>query len=377
MLETPRRWLAALRAGADPQRFAYHEVPDPDDPETTCCANAEDRAQLLLALQYDPRPEDAPLLRLLLDAEIEAHSHADYQGLEEELHLAAWLVAKLRDPADVFRMSRAKFANFDTGCGFDGEHLVAAGVARTLAYLHASDDPRGADVFEYLAAADSECKFDEAEIDAWHAAKAEWFPAREADESPLTMLERALRFAPAEAPRWLELWLAGQEPGDRTLSHLCSYAVRLGDFDRAIAVTNQRIALAGDADSGVDIRETLVGVLIGAGRIEQAEATMEQAALRAAQQVRSAWEQRRTLERWLELAEAATSHETAGPLGRRAFERADALFTAGFGHCYDNLERLAACAEAFGASNAYLRLAAARDEERRRLDEQMARLTAR
>ncbi len=61
MLETARDWLAQLRAGADPQRFAYQETRDPDDGDSTCCAAAEARAQLLLALQYDHDPGDAAL----------------------------------------------------------------------------------------------------------------------------------------------------------------------------------------------------------------------------------------------------------------------------------------------------------------------------
>lgn len=377
MLETARRWLAELRAGADPQRFAYHEAIDPDDPESTCCAAAEARAQLLLALQYDHDPADAPLLRLLLDAEIEAHASADFQGLYEELHLAAWLVARLRDPADVFRMWAAKSANFDTGCGFDGQHLVAAGVARTLDYLHTSDDPRCEDIREYLADSRGPCRFDEAEIAAWHAAKAEWFPAREAEETPLTMLERALRFAPALAGPWLDAWLAAEEPGDRTLASLCHYALELGDFERALAAARERISLAGDGDGGIATREALARVLIAAGRLDEAEAALTEASTLATAHTRSAWQQRTSLERWLDLAEAAAGDPSAQAPGRRALARADALLTRGFGHCLDNLRRLVACAEALGEVEAYAHIVAARDAEQRSSDELFTRLKAR
>lgn len=375
MLETARRWLAELRAGADPQRFAYHAITDPDDPDSTCCANAEARAQLLLALQYDHRPDDATLLRLLLDAEAEAHASADMQGLYEELHLAAWLVARLRDPADVFRMWAAKSANFDTGCGFDGEHLVAAGVARTLAALNASDHPARGDILEYLADADGQCRFDEADIAAWHAAKAEWFPASEADETPLTLLERALRFAPDQAAPWLDLWLAGEPPGERTLSSLCHYALQLGDFERAIAAARELVAGAGD-DGRVAALERLSGVLIAAGRLDEAGAALAQAATIAATRARSAWQQRSSLERWLDLAEAAAPDAAALALGRGALARADALLGRGFGHCLDNLRRLTACAEALGETDAYAHVVAARDAEQRECDALFARLKA-
>lgn len=376
MLETARRWLAELRAGADPRRFAYHATTDPADPDSTCCANAEARAQLLLALQYDHGPADAPLLRLLLDAETRAHASADMQGLYEELHLAAWLVAQLRDPADVFRMWAAKSANFDTGCGLDGEHLVAAGVARTREALHASDHPARGDILEYLADADGPCRFDEADIAAWHAAKAEWFPAREADETPLTLLERALRFAPEQAAPWLDLWLAGEEPGERTLTSLCHYASQLGDYERAIAAARELVARA-DADDSVAAHERLAAVLIEAGRLEQAAAALAQATTIAATRSRSAWQQRSSLERWLDLAEAAAPDATAQALGRSALARADALLSRGFGHCLDNLRRLVDCAAALGEIDAYAHLVAARDEEQRKCDELFARLKAR
>ncbi len=359
MLTAAKAWLAELRSGADPRRFAYCEREDP----------AEMRGQLLLALQYDHSPGDAPLLRLLLDAEREAHARSEYQGLEEGLDLAAWLVATLRDPADVFRLWAAKCANFDTQCGFDGEYLVAAGVARSVAYLRASEDPRSAAILAYLADDSGDCRFSEAEIEDWRAAKAEWFPARETDEMPRTMLERALAFAPEQAPHWLAVWLAGEERGDRTLVDLCHYALQIEDFERAIAVARELVDRAGDGDEVVGAHERLAGVLITAGRLVDAAAALTEAAARAATRSRSAWEQRRLLERWLELAEAARDD-----LGRHAFARADALFTAGFGHCHDNLRRLAACAAALGETEAATRLAAARDLEGRRLDEQMLRL---
>ena len=359
MLETARGWLTELRAGGDPRRF----VDPSDDPADGSRSAAEDRALLLLALQYDHQPGDAALLRLLLDAEIEAHRHADFQGLEEELRLAAWLVAGLRDPADVFRMWRAKHANFDTGCGLDGEHLAAAGVARTVEYLRTNDDPRAADILADLAERD----LDEEAIAGWHAALADWFPASEADESPLTLLERALRFAPEQAPHRLELWLASEEPGDRTLADLCQYSLQLGDYERAIAAARQRIDITGDGDLVVGLHEQLGATLIAAGRLDDAEAALMRAATLAAARVRSAWQQRCSLEKWLDLAEAAAPREAARPLARRAFARADHLLTAGFGHCFTNLDRLTTCARVLGEEAAN-RLAGLRDAERRRID---------
>lgn len=370
MLETARGWLAELRAGADPRRFTYRADDDPTD----------ERALLLLALQYDHREADAPLLRLLLDAEREAHEDPDGYGLEDGLKLAAWLVARLKDPADVFRMWAAKSANFDTHCGFDGQHLVAAGVARTLAYLRASDDPRRDDILEYLLNAAGECHFSDDELARWHAAQAAWFPANEADESVVTMLERALDLAPEHAPRWLELWLADQPRSERTLVDLCHYALRLGDFDRAVATAEELLTLATDR---LAARERLARVLTRAGRLAEAEAALTRHADEAAAGKRTAWEQRMALERWLDLAEAvlaaaAADARAADPaIGRRAVARADALLTAGFGHCLDNLCRLTDCAAALGEAEIHARVVVARDAEARECDAMMARVTAR
>lgn len=368
MLETARGWLAELRAGADPRRFTYRTDEDATD----------ERALLLLALQYDHRDSDAPLLRLLLDAEREAHEDADFQGLYETLKLAAWLVARLRDPADVFRMWAAKSANFDTHCGFDGQHLICAGIARTLVYLRESDDPRRDDILEYLTDATGECVFTEDELAYWHAAMAEWFPANEADESALTMLERALDLAPEHAPRWLEVWLAGEPRNERTLIDLCHYALRLDDFDRAVITAEELLALATDRHAAL---ERLAHVLTSAGRLAEAEAALVRCAAEAA--LPTSWQQRTALERWLDLAEAVIASATAGPktadpaIGRRALARADALMTAGFGHCLDNLRRLTDCAAALDEPEIHARVVVARDEESRKGDEMMARLKAR
>lgn len=367
MLETARGWLAELRAGADPRRFTDR----PDDDVT------DERAQLLLALQYDHRDSDAPLLRLLLDAERAAHEHADFQGLHDSLKLAAWLVARLRDPADVFRMWAAKSANFDTHCGFDGQYLISAGIARTLACLRTSDDPRRDDILEYLTDETGECIFTDDDLAYWHAAMAEWFPANESDESALTMLERALDFAPEHAPRWLETWLAGEPRNERTLVDLCHYALRLDDFDRAVATAEELLALATDRHAAL---ERLAGVLTSAGRLAEAEAALTRCAAEAGRP-RTAWEQRTSLERWLDLAEAVVATDEPGPvdpgIGRHALARADALLTAGFGHCLDNLRRLTDCAAALGEAEIHARVATARDEESRKCDEMMARLGTR
>ncbi len=53
----------------------------------------------------------------------------------ESLYHCGLLLYLVGDPADVPLMWEAKHIDMDTGCGFDAEFLVGAGVETTIAYL--------------------------------------------------------------------------------------------------------------------------------------------------------------------------------------------------------------------------------------------------
>jgi hypothetical protein len=53
----------------------------------------------------------------------------------ESLYHCGLLLYLIGDPADVPLMWEAKHIDMDTGCGFDAEFLVGAGVEKTIAYL--------------------------------------------------------------------------------------------------------------------------------------------------------------------------------------------------------------------------------------------------
>ncbi|WAS95077.1 hypothetical protein [Nannocystis punicea] len=375
MLESARRWLSELREGADAGRFAYHEVEDEADPGSRRDAAGEDRALLLLALQYDFQPaKDAALARFLLAAQIAAHSRAPFQGYEDELRLAAWLVARLGDPADVWQMNEAKHANFDTYCGMDRTFMLAAGVAATLAYVRDSEHRLRDDVLELLLAEDGTCLYTEAEVAEWRASMTAWFPAREEDEALETRIDRAIRFAPEEGPALLDAWLSGRELDDAALRELCHWASALDLHDRAEAAARTLLARASAAEE-LGARDRLVLTLVAAARHKEAEVEMLAAAALAAALGRTAWEWRMQLERWLELGESAWEADEVG-VSARAFARADALSQQGHGHCFDNFERLAALAGHVGDEEARARLAALRDAEGQRISEQTRALEA-
>jgi hypothetical protein len=169
------------------------------------------RAMALIGLSYDRRDDDFALCRNVLAQEVAAAERSD----ADELRLACFLVARARDPDDVWLMTRAKLANYDTFCGLDREYLFAAGVARTIEHVRASTHPDRQRVLDELLGNDGTPLFDDAELAAWWTWIEEYFPG-EPEAEPLLVAERALRFGTkAEALWWLEAWALTGEIHDQ------------------------------------------------------------------------------------------------------------------------------------------------------------------
>jgi len=94
------------------------------------------------ALQYDQGERDGRLLRFLLTEETAWHRKAPFQGLTEELHLAAYLVAIAPQPGDVMLMWAAKRSNFDPSGGFDSRYLAVEGIVAAVELARGLDEPR-------------------------------------------------------------------------------------------------------------------------------------------------------------------------------------------------------------------------------------------
>ncbi|TQK07587.1 hypothetical protein FBX97_2872 [Herbaspirillum sp. SJZ107] len=75
------------------------------------------------------------MLRQLFVAEMEYRRRDDDHDYFENIYWCAYLLFKVGDPSDSEVMWRAKHINMDTGCGFDTENLVGAGVDETVTYL--------------------------------------------------------------------------------------------------------------------------------------------------------------------------------------------------------------------------------------------------
>jgi hypothetical protein len=118
------------------------------------------RACLYRRMHPRPEPSLAPLLRVLLQHEVEYRGaldssvsgdcEADDEDAFEYIYWCAFLLAQLGDPEDVIRLWRAKHTNFDVGCGFDTEALLGAGIHETLAYLSRDSSPEAAEARAYL-----------------------------------------------------------------------------------------------------------------------------------------------------------------------------------------------------------------------------------
>jgi hypothetical protein len=208
------------------------------------------RYLLWLALQYDRRSGDHALVRDVFEQEVLAHEGSTFQGLDETLNLGAYLLCSFRDPSDVWLLWRAKTANFDTECGFDGEHLVAAGVAPTFTFIGSRDHTAKADLIEYLGADASQCKYDDASIATWWTHRAADFPASVAEESRTTLLYRSIALGAVGLGReLLDEWEATQpERSPDMLGQLRRRREELGQPERAVAAQRELLTKIPDTD---------------------------------------------------------------------------------------------------------------------------------
>jgi hypothetical protein len=215
-----------------------------------------DRAAVLLALQYDRRPEDAGLLRHVLAQEVLCHEDSELQGLMESLPLACYLVGCLRAPEDVVWLARAKAANFDTECGLSRELLFGAGVAETIAHARGLGEAGRWALAELEHEGAPLCS--QAEVDGYWRAMAEYYPASPAEEHPLTLAAHAaLQDEAEEAVASLERWLADAErvaeAADRTVAIDARWAGQLAADIRGMTEDAEVLARVAAIEAGTRV----------------------------------------------------------------------------------------------------------------------------
>jgi hypothetical protein len=146
------------------QHLRYERGPDGED------TNEAARGEVLSTLHRGHTPEDLPLLRFLVEQEVLCRRNSE--GLGEQAALAGFLLAEHRQPEDVWRHFAIKRANFDAGCAYDVEHLLAAGVEATVEHVRASDHPDRDAVLDLL-----NLSLDEDDLLEWFEHRREWFGA--------------------------------------------------------------------------------------------------------------------------------------------------------------------------------------------------------
>ncbi|MCF6407204.1 hypothetical protein L3C95_30185 [Chitinophaga filiformis] len=135
MLEKHLQVLSDVRSSKIPvSDFHFQQSEDED----ICDNNQRKRSYLIIALLYDPLPTDEPLLRELFLQEILRAENDAFQGIGDAMTRNATLLARFKNPENVWLFTRAKQANFDTSCGFDYEFLVSAGIDESYDFVDSS-----------------------------------------------------------------------------------------------------------------------------------------------------------------------------------------------------------------------------------------------
>jgi len=128
------------------------------------------REQVLSKILPESAKQHHQMLRQLFGAEIEYRRRDENHEFFENLYWCAYLLFTVGDPIDTESMWKAKHINMDTGCGFDVENMVGAGVDETVAYL----DKQGLrDISRYILSC-TELR-DQSHVESWAAERRRYF----------------------------------------------------------------------------------------------------------------------------------------------------------------------------------------------------------
>jgi hypothetical protein len=239
VLDQARHLLPRLRAAT---------APLPNDPTLL--------RSLVIVLQYDRDPGDGQLRRRVFDAVTAASDDP------ETLMRAAFLVAQLRDPADVWR----QYTAYQRTPGFDAEYLFAGGVDATLTLVDASDDARRDAVRGVLVDADGDARYPQPEIDAFLTELEREYPPDEGHEDTWTLVTRDLDLGDHASVRDL-LDARELEADADELRRIRAYRERAGDSVGALRCARALVDLAGDQPAD---RLALVRILISRDQYTEA-----------------------------------------------------------------------------------------------------------
>ena len=109
-------------------------------------------------------------LRRLFRLEMNYRENSADQEYYENLYWCGFLLYRIGDFQDVEMMWKAKHINMDTGCGFDGQNLVGAGVTETIEFCLKNNLIKIAD---YINQMNDAGEFDD--LDEWFESKITYF----------------------------------------------------------------------------------------------------------------------------------------------------------------------------------------------------------
>jgi hypothetical protein len=271
MIEPYLDLLAEVRSRTvDKTEFKYKELPDQEG--IVYDENQQKRFRLLTALQYDRKEDDEQLLAYLFIQEITMHHNSTFQALNDSLALNAFLLARFKNPANVWLFLAAKQANFDTHLGFDYEFLVSAGIEETFNFISTIDDELKEAFFDYMGDTAASCPVAADDLDEWWVIKGGWYK----DVLVLDDIEEMIRLAKdlgetAIFREKVNAWKDMQKDWTKMqLSELSYYEKALKNMPGEIWANEQLFELQTDHFRKVSILDTLSSLYLQSGAPEMA-----------------------------------------------------------------------------------------------------------
>lgn len=137
-------------------------------------SNHFERLRLNIAIYNDFKPSDFEIAKFLFTEESKWRKDAK-DGEVDNLYFSAFILIQFKRPEIVWLFFDTKNIDFDSGIGFDGEYLVAAGIEQTYKYLEATDNIHKLDLLNYIGETVDTCNYSQGEIDDWTNSKKEYF----------------------------------------------------------------------------------------------------------------------------------------------------------------------------------------------------------
>lgn len=133
-----------------------------------------DRLRLNIAIYNDLKQTDYEILKYVFAEEREWRKYGK-DGDIDNLYFCAFILTLFNSPEIVWLFLEAKYNDFDSGIGFDGEYLVSAGVKETYQYLKTVDNPKKTELLKYIGEVEESCIYSQVDIDDWKEMKKSYF----------------------------------------------------------------------------------------------------------------------------------------------------------------------------------------------------------